>query len=232
MIAESPFDSAYFDLRVGRLAVDTAAELDRALDAGRGQFDVVFVRARDGAPVVETLAARELAPLETLVTSTWRDGAMPTATSPIAIEQHATLAGADLEAIAEITAEAITNSHFHHDPRLPKERTRRLYAAWARNDATGRAYRTFVAREGGAIVGYITVLLVGRTAVIDLVAVVPAAQGRGIGSALLSDVVTWLRREGLGARVGTQSDNPALALYGRYGFVPTDRQATYHLWLA
>jgi GNAT superfamily N-acetyltransferase len=150
----------------------------------------------------------------------------------IAVEQHAAIAAErDLDAIAALTATAITGTHLHRDPRLPVDRTRRLYAAWARNDAAGRAQRTIVARDGGEVVGYLSILRTGGTGVIDLIAVDPARQGRGIGTALLASYLEWLRQEGLSGRVGTQSDNPVLSLYRRVGFVPRYRQCAYHLWL-
>lgn len=52
------------------------------------------------------------------------------------------------------------------------------------------------------------------------IAVLPAFQARGIGTAMLS---TWLRvctRLGLAATLSVRADNPAIALYRRLGFAP------------
>jgi GNAT superfamily N-acetyltransferase len=122
-------------------------------------------------------------------------------------------------------------SHLHADPRLPAARTRELYAAWARNDVTGRAQRTIVARSERAVIGYLTVLVTPGTAVIDLVAVTASRQGLGVGSALLASFIEWIGGREIAATVGTQADNPARRLYARCGFVPTARHFTYHLWL-
>lgn len=232
IVASNPFDTEIFGVRVGRAELSSPADVDPLLSAALAvPLDVVFARALADSPVVSALERRGHTPLETLVTSTWRPGATLTSTRSAVIEHHPRVDETDAAAIAAITVEAISISHFHADPRLPLERTHRLYAAWARNDATGRAQRTIVAREGGAIVGYITVLVRDDTAVIDLIAVDPRRQGRGIGGALLASFLEWAQADGLGARVGTQSNNPALDLYQRFGFVPTERQVTYHLWL-
>ena len=134
-----------------------------------------------------------------------------------------------------ITGEAIRTSHLHADPRLPAERTRALYAAWATNDVTGRAQQTIVARAGRSLIGYLTVVATPATApttaMIDLVAVAAAWRGRGAGAALVAGFVDWLGDRPITATVGTQADNPALRLYARCGFVPTATHVTYHLWL-
>jgi len=137
--------------------------------------------------------------------------------------------------VAAIAGEAIRTSHLHADPRLPAERTRALYAAWATNDVTGRAQRTIVARAGRALVGYLAVVTAPvsapRTAMIDLVAVAATWRGRGAGASLLAGFIDWIGDRAITATVGTQADNPALRLYARCGFVPTATHVTYHLWL-
>lgn len=234
MIETSVFDSEIYGIPVGRARLETAADLDRVLDAGRrARLAVVFARADASGSVVPQLAAHGLTPLETLVTSTWQPrehvGSLPG--PACAVEHHDALDNEDADQVAAITADAITISHFHADERLPRDRTRMLYATWARNDARGRAQRTLAVREHGAIVGFMTVLVHSGLAVIDLVAVARHHHGKGFGSALLASFLDWVRAAGLGARVGTQSENRALALYQRFGFVPTARDVTYHLWL-
>lgn len=237
MIVESPFDSAHYELKIGRLEIATAAELSPALQTARTErFDVVFLRvSRANDELRHALAALEIAPLEELVTSTLSEQPPPSipVTSDLTIEHHAgpLRSPSDIDAIAALTAGTITQSHLHADARLPRAQTRNVYAAWARNDVSGRAQRTIIARAGAEIVGYLTILCTATLAVIDLVAVSASWQGRGVGSALVDSFVTWVRGEGLVGRVGTQSDNRALALYERFGFVPSDRQLTYHLWL-
>ncbi|MDB4956613.1 MAG: putative TDP-glycosamine N-acetyltransferase [Myxococcales bacterium] len=234
-IHDSPFDSAHYELTIGKLEIGSGEELEPSiLEARARQLDVVFLRVSEAnSSVTSALAERGLAPLETLVTSTLGTAPAPSVlTNPaIAISHHDTLSPNEAAIIGEITAEAITGTHLHADPRLPVGRTNRLYAAWGRNDALGRAHKTILARAAGEIVGYIAVLLSDRVAVIDLVAVKATWRGSRVGSALLQSFIEWVRGAELDARVGTQSDNPALGLYRRFGFIPSERQSTYHLWL-
>ncbi|HEX2686610.1 MAG TPA: GNAT family N-acetyltransferase [Kofleriaceae bacterium] len=243
-----PFDSEHYGLAIGRLvreAGDGPAELAAAITAARRErYAVVFVRLAGDDPLRGALAAAGHAPVDTLVTSMLAArSALPRSPEPapelapeLTIEHHDRLADpADVAAVAAISGEAIRTSHLHADPRLPAERTRALYAAWATNDVTGRAQRTIVARAGRELIGYLAVVATPGTAMIDLVAVAAAWRGRGAGASLLAGFIDWLGdRAGdpsLVATVGTQADNPALRLYARCGFVPTATHVTYHLWL-
>jgi ribosomal protein S18 acetylase RimI-like enzyme len=79
--------------------------------------------------------------------------------------------------------------------------------------------RIAVDREGG-IVGYAVTGRAGSRGYVQRLAVLPAAQGRGVGSRLVLDGLRWLRR--WGARdvlVNTQVGNDgAVRLYERLGF--------------
>jgi GNAT superfamily N-acetyltransferase len=196
----------------------------------------VFLRLAAEDPLC-AVAERHFTRVDHLVTSTLGTArparAAPAIAAPaIAVEHHDRLGDpGDIEAIAAITSASIQRSHLHADAWLDPEATRRLYAAWARNDVTGRAQRTLLARSAGQVIGYLTVVGGPGTAMIDLVAVTPGWHGRGVGSALLASFIDWIGDRDLVATVGTQADNPALRLYERAGFVPTAHHLTYHLWL-
>jgi GNAT superfamily N-acetyltransferase len=245
-LSACPFDSEHYGLAIGRLTRDPGdgpAELATAIAAARRErCGVVFVRLTADDPLRGALASAGHTPVDTLVTSTLcgrpaierrrEPGLAPEVAPEVAIEHHDRLADpADVAAVAAITGEAIRTSHLHADPRLPAERTRALYAAWATNDVTGRARPTIIARDGRALIGYLTVVASADAAMIDLIAVAAAWRGRGAGAGLLAGFVDWLGDRNLPATVGTQAGNPALRLYARCGFVPTATHVTYHLWL-
>jgi GNAT superfamily N-acetyltransferase len=256
-LVASPFDSEHYGLAIGRLVRDDGdgpAELAAAIATARRElFTVVFVRLAGDDPLRGPIERGETgdsaprgihraghAPVDTLVTSTL--AARPASARSaepcpeLKIERHDRLDDPfDVAAVAAITSEAIRTSHLHADPRLPAERTRALYTAWAGNDVTGRAQQTIVARAGRSLIGYLTVVAAPAaaptTARIDLVAVAAAWRGRGAGAALIAGFVDWRGDRPITATVGTQADNPALRLYARCGFVPTATHVTYHLWL-
>ena len=236
-VEASPFDSQHYGLHIGRLvreAADGPAELAAAIEAARRQaYAVVFLRLADGDPLCRALEGDGHAPVDTLVTSTLgTDRPAIARSAAITIEHRDRLDDpADIQTVGAIAADSIRTSHLHADRRLPIARTRALYAAWASNDVTHRAQQTIVARAGGALIGYLTVLATPATAMIDLVAVTASWHGRGVGSTLLAGFIDWIGARAVVATVGTQADNPALRLYARCGFVPTATHFTYHLWL-
>ncbi|MFF3063503.1 GNAT family N-acetyltransferase [Oerskovia sp. NPDC057915] len=62
---------------------------------------------------------------------------------------------------------------------------------------------------------------------LTMIGVDPAAQGTGLGGALLGDVVTLAERDPRSAGVGLDTENPAnLGLYARHGFAPSGEVAT------
>jgi GNAT superfamily N-acetyltransferase len=236
-LVASPFDCAHYGLAIGRLVRDDGdgpEELAAAIAAARHErHAVLFVRLAGDDPLRGALDRAGYAAIDTLVTSTLGPDrpAIPRS-GELAIERHDRLdEPSDLVAVAAITGEAIRTSHLHADPRLPVERTRALYAAWAINDVTGRAQQTIVARAGRELIGYLTVLAGADTAMIDLVAVAAAWRRRGAGASLVAGFIDWLGDRAIPATVGTQAGNPALRLYARCGFVPTATHVTYHLWL-
>lgn len=237
-IVANPFDSTYLERRVGWLRFatgDGTAALEAALVRARAEaYEVLFVRVSDDDPANRVLAAAGHAPVDTLVTSALgAERRVPPPAAAIDFAHHAKLEHpADVARVRAITEQTFTSSHLHADPRIERARIQALYAAWAVNDVTGRAQRTFVAREGGELVGFLAMLDTGARVAVDLIAVAAAHQAKGIGGGLLASMIAWLGDREVLATVGTQVQNPALALYRRCGFLPARRDLTYHLWLA
>jgi ribosomal protein S18 acetylase RimI-like enzyme len=80
----------------------------------------------------------------------------------------------------------------------------------------------FRVAEGRGPIGYAVSGRAGAIGYLQRLAVDPDSHGRGIGSALVADGLTWMRRRGARrALVNTQLDNDrALELYERMGFRP------------
>jgi ribosomal protein S18 acetylase RimI-like enzyme len=78
----------------------------------------------------------------------------------------------------------------------------------------------FRVADDGAVVGYAISGRAGKRGYLQRLAVDPAQQGHGLGTALVVDGLRWMRRWGAAeAFVNTQESNDhALALYERLGF--------------
>jgi ribosomal protein S18 acetylase RimI-like enzyme len=142
---------------------------------------------------------------------------------------------AEAAAVAAIAGRSFRYSRFHLDPAFPKEVADRVKREWIANAARGqRGDSLLVACDGEKPVGFLAVLTARSEgipcAVIDLIAVDPDAQGRGIGRALVDAFVSRYGATHPLLRVGTQAANTrSLVLYQFAGFVVTSTQYVLHL---
>lgn len=75
-----------------------------------------------------------------------------------------------------------------------------------------------VVEEDGRPVGYVCVIHERECDFVEELALVSEAQGRGIGTRLLLDVLEAARQRGVPVRLSVFLSNPARALYARLGF--------------
>jgi dTDP-4-amino-4,6-dideoxy-D-galactose acyltransferase len=139
------------------------------------------------------------------------------------------------EELVELSIASGEHSRFHLDARLAEERFRAMYRTWIeRSVAKELADAVLVVRmdERLQLAGMISVRQSAGVGTIGLVAVAPAARGRGIGSALIRGAHRWMRSQGAHeARVVTQLVNkPACRLYESSGYELARLQNVYHFW--
>jgi dTDP-4-amino-4,6-dideoxy-D-galactose acyltransferase len=139
----------------------------------------------------------------------------------------------DLPALRQMARTGFTDSRFYADPHFSRAQCDRLYETWIENSCQGYADRVWVAEAGGQPAGFITChLKPDRQGVIGLVGVDGAAQGQGLGRALVDAALHWFAAEGCDCvRVTTQGRNlRAQRLYQRAGFVSDVMRLWYHRW--
>jgi dTDP-4-amino-4,6-dideoxy-D-galactose acyltransferase len=139
----------------------------------------------------------------------------------------------DALAIEEIAGNCFTFSRFHLDPAIGLDRANEVKRQWARNACRGRASVVYVARQQGNVTGFLAVLenksSEGEDAIIDLVGVDAAHQGRGTGRALSGKFVEQWHGRADRLRVGTQISNiPSMRLYESIGFRLTETSYVLH----
>lgn len=145
---------------------------------------------------------------------------------------------ADEPKLMEIARETFRNDHFHRDHRFPKERSDELFAEWIYNCCHGLADAVLVAKNRQMQpVGFITCRKKhgGKNGygVIDLVAVSPLHQNKGIGKLLVREACRWFSKNGVDSIfVGTQVTNlAAVRMYEDSGFRLASTEVTFHEWL-
>lgn len=126
-------------------------------------------------------------------------------------------------AVLDIAGSCFQYSRFHLDPCVDDELAGRIKREWVRSYAEGRrGHSLWAALDGGKPAGFLAVLTTEtggkRQAVIDLIGVAKANQGRGFGR----DLTRFFIREFAAydeLLVGTQAANaPSMRLYESCGF--------------
>lgn len=140
-------------------------------------------------------------------------------------------------AMADIAARSFTKSRFHLDSRVGAEMAGLIKRRWIENYCLGRRGSGLYAAEiDGAPAGFLAVIAArdgNRTsAVIDLIAVDPACQGKGVGGALVRRFVDDWRSQVSALRVGTQAANiSSMRFYETVGFRAAESSLVLHAHL-
>ncbi|MEV0581610.1 ribosomal protein S18-alanine N-acetyltransferase [Nonomuraea sp. NPDC050310] len=97
-------------------------------------------------------------------------------------------------------------------------------------DEQPRTRHYVVALEGGEIVGYAGLAAAADQADVQTIAVLEAHRGRGIGSAMLTELLDEaFRRGAIEVFLEVRADNPgARAVYERFGFVEIGVRRRYY----
>lgn len=133
----------------------------------------------------------------------------------------------DRERVKQIAGCSFRFSRFHVDPDFGPGVGDRIKGVWAENFFCGaRGDRMLVAEESGNLAGFILLLEKPEGLVVDLIAVDPTFQGRGLGRALLLGAETKSRR----IVAGTQKANASSCrMYQKCGYTISKSELVYHL---
>ena len=83
--------------------------------------------------------------------------------------------------------------------------------------------------DGGERVGRLYVERKSKAIIIHDIALIPAARGKGIGSHLLSEIISDADASGLPVQIFVEQHNPARNLYARLGFRAAELDGIYYL---
>jgi ribosomal protein S18 acetylase RimI-like enzyme len=227
-VSESPFEAEFFGGPVWRLDAGRTADAAAVAAAARAA-GVRLVSCR--IPAQDSGAAARLQGagfrlIESLVTLRRDIAPAPEVKRPVGPARPG-----DRDACVAIAVAALRQDRYHADPHIDHRIADAIKAAWVSNNLAGRADLSLVARSAaGEVMGFNQLLKTGREAVIDLMAVAPAAQHQGYGGALVAAGMRAYAGQADTMRVGTQGSNgPSLALYQSAGFTKLHEQLTYHL---
>lgn len=134
----------------------------------------------------------------------------------------------DAYGVRAIARTAFRWSRFHQDPAIETEVAHHSRAEWAGNFFTGqRGNAMVVARQDGAVIGFLQLLGPQPRLVIDLVGVAPDHQASGAGRAMIAFAANhWPECD---IWVGTQAANRgSIRFYSRLGFCLDSASYVFH----
>ncbi len=153
--------------------------------------------------------------------------------------RHRILGPQEASKVEKLARAAFQNyvGHYHADPKLSKEAADETYASWAYRSCEGLPVANVVIGIEDSvddIVGFITLKCYADLASIELNAVSPIHQRRGIYAALVGLAMKWAMKEGCTRlSVSTQINNVSVQkVWIRFGFEPIKSFHTLHLWIS
>lgn len=239
LIELSPLEQARFGFVTARGELSPEASIDAVLQRARELCaEVVMLRVptsnlkgaqqafAHGAILADTLVYYEAAVGE-----------------PVPVEltiglRYRMLGPQDAQMVETLARAAFRNyvGHFHADDKLSRDAADETYASWAYRSCEGSPVADAVIGiedNAGDVTGFITLKRSGELATIELNAVSPDYQRRGIYAALVGLAMNWAaKQECRKIAVSTQLNNVAVQkVWCRLGFEPTRSYYTLHLWI-
>lgn len=237
-VQRSPIDELRFGVRIARINRAAAALLPDILDYCHAEQVEMLIARCDAADLV-TVQALEHAGFLLMDTLVYfgrsLSGLLEAADSPgIIIRPVRSDEARQVESMAVEIFKGY-GGHYHADPRLDRAQCDAVYPSWAYRSCVARevADQVLVAEHQNMLVGFVAIRLNDADeGEVTLYGVLPSAQRRGIGRALVLNAMHWLAEQGASRFViSTQVTNYASqSVWVRLGMSPYQAFYTFHKW--
>jgi len=137
------------------------------------------------------------------------------------------------EKLVDLSMQSGLYSRYKIDREFKNNEFERLYLAWIENSVNKKiADHTFVYKEDGRELGFVTLKIKNNIGQIGLIAVDETSRGKSIGKKLVAAVVAKLIQKNIPELdVATQIDNDdACNFYKKTGFTGSKTENIYHIW--
>lgn len=133
----------------------------------------------------------------------------------------------------ELAYESGKYSRYRLDKKIPESKFKALYQMWIKNSINkSYADKIFYIREKETILGFVSVKINDNTAPIGLIAVLPDAQGKGLGKKLLQKTENYCFENNVKSLdIPTQLENRAACrFYEKMGYQISEKSIIKHYW--
>lgn len=230
-----PWDSTFFNLKIGRLDRGAASESDLTEclnQARRDGYELIYLMDSQQLGVGSNFQAlHHCTRVDTKVVFVKALKQAPTVDNPC----RKFGMGDDLATLYELAIQSGQYSRFLLDQHFKPTDFERFYRTWVDASLRGEmADDVFIIEEAGTLNGFVSIKYRDGEAVIGLIAVAPKQRGMGLGRRLMEKAEqAALERGCRRLSVATQRDNvEACWFYGKLGMELQSSTDIYHAWIA
>jgi dTDP-4-amino-4,6-dideoxy-D-galactose acyltransferase len=221
-----PWDSAFFNLRVGELIIDNNEGNNIE---NQDDFDLIYVKA----PVKSNISISHFICSYTETKILFEKKRIKKNEKLDKNIESIFSTDFDLKDLYNLALVSGEYSRFKLDQKFSKKNFRNLFNTWINNSLSKKiADGFFVYKLMDKTVGFVTYGINENFGIIGLVGVNPNQQGKGIGSQLIRAVENELLKNGINSlRIPTQLKNKeACNFYQKLGYSPIEKIELKHFW--
>jgi dTDP-4-amino-4,6-dideoxy-D-galactose acyltransferase len=243
MITYLAWDSDFFERKIGRISLSSAAILEDDLADGKAQgYDLIYVFSENE---IDKKYQDKLVDIKVIFEKGLENDLTRSVNSLVCGTQNESIFAFCVPQTEEFDSEEFENlyhlayisgeySRFKKDKKIGEDSFQKLYREWVNNSINQQiADYVLVYEKDKKNFGMVTLKLNTDTSVIGLIAVDNAAQGMGIGQQLMAECERISIENNIKTiEVATQELNQkAYQFYQKCGFLVKSRQYVYHFWL-
>lgn len=231
-----PWDSEFFDLRVGRISIKNGfpielltSEIEKAREEG---YELLYVFLSKNQNLTNQFLTDNNGKLVDKKVIYELTISKVQSNKHIEVEDYK-----EVELHSELLNLAYLSgrcSRFLLDEKITENLFKKLYKEWIIKSLSGKlADKVFVAKDKNQIIGFVTLKIKNGVGEIGLIAVSEKAQGKKVGTKLMDACVHYLHENSIETLiVSTQIiNNHACGFYENYGFTVKSITTVYHFWM-
>ena len=225
MIIELPWDSSFFNLKIGKIEINS---IDEVNFESINYFDLIYIYSNNLLLLNNDSTLKLVDEKITFIKKNLSN-----------CEKLNSIKGYVVKEITKVTADlkklclqSGNYSRFKNDSNFSEIMFQKLYYEWLENSVQKiLADVVFGVFHSNKIIGFITIKNFQFSSRIGLIAIDEKYRGLGLGKLLMSYSEHYCIKNNIHSlEVVTQNNNPACEFYRSCGYMETNKTFIYHLW--